>query len=961
MTMTAIRQLISPLLVGRDDLLDLADRRLDEAAAGRGQFLLLAGESGIGKSRLLAAITQKAADRGFRSASGAVARQDQDVPAASILDLARTMTKKPAFGSLGEDLLGLRAAAAAAPLVSRRMLVIEIVDRIVASLDIPTILAFEDLQWADDRSLEIIAELARQTRQRPVLLVGAYRSDEAPPGTPLRDWRSRLLTQRIAEEARLIPLDVAQTALVTTLILDTGLPAPREVVAAVFERTDGIPLHIEELLGAIGVQAGADGRAIREARVPDTIEDAVLERVSRRSPEAQAVARAGAVIGRCFVPDVLAGIMDVPPDSLDGPLQELVDHDVLTPPGKRGLFDFRHQLLRDVLYRSVPASDRRRFHARAGEFGATLEGASEIHASLHYERAGMRPEAFRAAVAGARDAAHLSSHREAFELYRRAVENVPPDLAPEELGDLLHAYGVEAEAIEENEIAERSARRARDAFLAAGRPDLAAEMLSNVLSMWRRQCRPIADRHRLVQTALAELDPLPPSLERERIRSLLLVDVALVHIDALEVDEARVAVQAVRDAADALGDAEAVIDAKTLQGVVEVLSGYVATGLKTIADTASAARTAGYEDGGVSAYREAAAMAARSMAYGRAETALAEGLRYADSIEQSHCAHVMAATSAIVHWARGTWDAAVINGEQAVADRGCEKAAVMAKWPLGYVALGRGQTESARATLVEALSFGQGSGSLELILPALWGLAEAAVLDGDPLDAAGRCEQAFSLATDVHDRALLVPFVVTGVRAYQAAGRPESAAGWITRCGDYLAETSAIGRTAVAHGRGLVALAAGSTGLARDDLLAGIEGWEESGRVWEGHWARLDLANCFMRSNRFAEAVRLAADVLDAAGRLDSEPLATRADQLLRQARGHTSGEERWHPLTAREFEVARLITEGRTNTEIAQVLLIAPRTASSHVEHILAKLGASRRSEIAAWATTVTRSDLSN
>ncbi len=183
----------------------------------------------------------------------------------------------------------------------------------------------------------------------------------------------------------------------TTLLLDNGLPAPRDVAAAVYERTDGIPLHIEELMGALSAEARSDGRAIREANVPDTIEDAVIARIAQLSPEAQATARAGAVIGRCFVPDVLAGIMDVPPDAIEGPLQELVDQFVLDPPGVRGLYDFRHQLLRDALYRTIPASDRRRFHARAGEFGARLEGASEIHASVHYERAGLRHQAFEAA------------------------------------------------------------------------------------------------------------------------------------------------------------------------------------------------------------------------------------------------------------------------------------------------------------------------------------------------------------------------------------------------------------------------------------------------------------------------------------------------------------------------------------------------------------------------------------
>ena len=73
----------------------------------------------------------------------------------------------------------------------------------------------------------------------------------------------------------------------TTLILATGLPAPREVVNAVYERTDGIPLHVEELLAALDDRSRLDGRAIRDAHVPDTIEDAVLARVARLSPDAR--------------------------------------------------------------------------------------------------------------------------------------------------------------------------------------------------------------------------------------------------------------------------------------------------------------------------------------------------------------------------------------------------------------------------------------------------------------------------------------------------------------------------------------------------------------------------------------------------------------------------------------------------------------------------------------------------
>src|SRR4029079_5295454 len=97
----------------------------------------------------------------------------------------------------------------------------------------------------------------------------------------------------------------------------------RDVVEAVHERTNGIPLHIEELLAALDADARADGRAFHQAHVPDTTGGAVLVRRERLSPEAGEVARAGAVIGRCFRPDVLAGVMDRPTGEVDPPLEEL--------------------------------------------------------------------------------------------------------------------------------------------------------------------------------------------------------------------------------------------------------------------------------------------------------------------------------------------------------------------------------------------------------------------------------------------------------------------------------------------------------------------------------------------------------------------------------------------------------------------------------------------------------------
>jgi DNA-binding CsgD family transcriptional regulator len=952
----APRAVRCPLLVGRDDLLVLADRRLDDVTAGRGQLLLLAGEAGIGKTRLLAAIRRKAEARGFSAVAGAVAPQDRDVPAASILDLARSMTRLAPFADLGAALLDLSNFTRAAEHVERRRLVMGLVDRILVSLPGPTMLSFEDLQWADDVSLEIIAELARRSRDRQLLLTADYRTEEMAPGATLRDWRARLITQRIAEEVRLTPLTEAETALVTTLILDTGLPVPRDVAAAVFERTDGIPLHIEELLGALSAEERADGTAIRKATVPDTIEDAVIARIAQRSPEAQAAARAGAVIGRCFVPEVLAGIMDVPPEAIEAPLQELVDYFVLDPPGLRGLYDFRHQLLRDALYHTIPTWERRRFHARAGEFGAQLEGASEIHASVHYERAGLRREAFEAAVTGAREAARLSAHREAFELYRRAVDNVPDDLAPGQRGALLDAYAIEAMANEEKAIAERTFGDARAAYLEAGQPAKAAEMLVGVLDISRREARSVGDRAALASSLFEELEMLPADSLRGKLPGWLLDESTRIHLDMMAGDAARSEIETMREIAMARGDSWLAIQANELAAMVAVLDGRVAVGLDGISAAAHEARERGFEELGVTAFRDAATQAVRAMDYARAGRFLANGLRYADAIEQSHCRHVMGALSAIVAWAGADWDGAAATARQTIADHGSRRAVTMARWTVGYVALGRGDVQTAEAELSAALSVGEESGAIDLILPPLWGLAEAALLAHAPDRAAERCHDALERARAVGERALMAPFVVTGIRAEQAAGRPSEAEAWLAACTEHLSAMPAVALPALHHGQGLVALAAGATGVARHALETAVNGWDDLGRVWDATWARLDLANCLTRLNRFADAVVLAVEARAVASRLDSRPLADRADALQRMARGHVAVDEPWRPLTAREFAVARLITEGLTNAEIARELSIAPKTASSHVEHILAKLGASRRTEIAAWASAVER-----
>jgi DNA-binding CsgD family transcriptional regulator/Tfp pilus assembly protein PilF len=567
----------------------------------------------------------------------------------------------------------------------------------------------------------------------------------------------------------------------------------------------------------------------------------------------------------------------------------------------------------------------------------------------------MRPQAFRAALAGAREAASLSLHREAVELYRRAADNLPEDIGDGEHADLLYAFSDEAAAVEDDELTVKLATSARERYLAAGRPLDAARMCVSISSVARRMGRPIAERIEPLRVGLAELEPLPPTPERESVRALLLVVLSVMQLDALQAEDARASAVAGRAAAEAGGDAASVIDADSRLGSVEVVAGNVDVGLAIIARAALEAREAGYEDVSVTAYRDAALMAARVMDYRSTATWLDEGLRYAYAVEQSHCGHIMGATRATVAWADGHWDEAVAFGEQSMADRGGgARAAMTARAAIGYVAFGRGQVDRARAVLAEALEIGQSSEALDLILPPLWGLAETDLAAGNDQAAAERCERALELATESGERALLTPFVVTGTRSWLGAGRPDAAERWLARAAEHLAPTPRFAHPAVDHAAGLVRLAAGSTGAARDALETAVRGWDERGRIWEATLARLDLARCLVRTNRHADAALLLADVRATAAGLDSGRLVARVDELARLARGRGFEEEPWRPLTIREFEVARLIAAGLTNGQIAAELDIAPKTASAHVEHILAKLGVMRRAEIAAWVTTV-------
>jgi DNA-binding CsgD family transcriptional regulator len=959
--MSTVGTVQCPILVGRDDLLGLADRLIADAKAGHGRTLFLSGQAGLGKTRLMRAVLRKAAAAGFRITSGSVAPQDHQVPLASIRELITGLRDDPNWDpGLRDDLLAVDGQHDGDALGARRLMVRSISDRLVEAIDRPTVVAFADLHWTDEMSLEVIGELARHAAERQLLIIADYRADEFPSDTIHREWRSRLLSQRHAEEVKLRRLTPEETGIATTLILGGDLPAPSDVVAAVFRRTNGIPLHIEELLAALEPADRAEGRRILEAHVPDTIGDAVLARLGRLSEDAQMLARAGAVVGRCFSPDVIAGVAGRTLSELEPSIQELVDAAILYPFDyiDEGYFDFRHQLLRDAIYGAMPQSQLRKYHAQAAEFVMSLEASSIVHASRHYERAGLRPQAFRASLTAADEAMRISARQEAYELYGRAIANLPADLPILEQAELYERYADSAAAIERNEESAAASIKARALYLEGGRPLNAAAELINLSNVAGRTGAPHPEWRALVDQALAELEALPVTPEREKLRAFMLGAAASARFFASDLIAAREIAQQARDVAESMEDRATVLEVDLLLARIDVVSGRYESGLRDGMRAAREARDSGFESVGVTGYRNLAVVAARVMDRAAAEVAIGEGLEYADAIEQSHCRQMMQTTLAILEWGTGDWDAADRRARQELVDRGCVRGAVGSEDVLGLVALGRGRPDEARSWLNKSLEAGRRMGEVQFILTPLWGLAEADLIAGDAQSAAERCDEGWSIARTTGERALFIPFVVTGTKALIATRRPDDAERWVRSAREHLAGWESVAGPALSHAEGLVRFSAGSLTAARENLERAVRGWEERGRTWESLNAGLDLVACLLRMNRHADAAEILAQVHDRAASLSSGPLAARADELARASRGRGLEDEPWRPLTVREFEVARKIAEGLTNAQIATELFVSPKTVSAHVEHILAKLGVARRAEIAAWTATVTRAE---
>src|SRR5262245_58531899 len=517
----------------------------------------------------------------------------------------------------------------------RRLLVLDVAD-LLATLadDGPTILVLEDLHWSDDLTLEIVEALARNLADRPLLVVGTYRSDELYPRVPMRSWRARLVAGRQAEEVRLAPLSAADTAQMTTLLIETGLPVARDVAAAVHARTDGIPLHIEELLGVLAETGAESGGAdaIRGADVPDTVEEAILARIEPCSEPARRVAAAGAVIGRAFDLDLLSTVLDTPLDRLSAPLDELAQQFLLLPARTPWRFGFRHALICDAIYEQIPLAERRRLHGRTADAATGTDVGTDAFLALHYERAGRRAEAHAAALRGAAKAAAISSQSEARELYDCALRTAPDTQPPSERGRLLERFGMAAAATDDNEAADAAFTKARASYLEAGDALAAAAVVGPHVAVRHLLGDGLETRADALRGALAEI-AAPPAIHQagsvdlasDRVRGRLLSGLAAAYMLDRRLDEATGYARDARQMAARAADDATDRNAATTLGACDVFAGRMDEVWALLEEMVGASRSANLEAEAARAYRMIGSSASVLVEYPRAEHWLREG------------------------------------------------------------------------------------------------------------------------------------------------------------------------------------------------------------------------------------------------------------------------------------------------------------------------------------------------
>ena len=430
-------------LVGRAAELAQASVRWQEAMAGHGSVLLVAGEPGIGKTRLLEAVAGLAHAAGGEVRWGRCFESDGAPPFWPWRQVLRDMVEaRPAaqlraelgtgagevsvlVPDLAAVLPEVAAPAPSDPAQGRFQLhdaAVRFIGR--AREAVPLLVVLDDVHWADPPSLELLRILAEQASRGPLLLMASYRTHEAQQG-PLAEALSDLA--RLPRLDRLVLQGLGPDEVGELVAGQVDVDVPDRLVAELHERTAGNPFFLSQLVGLLAQHPGrADAVLALPTVVPDGVRDVVLRRVGGLPPETRRTLEAGAVAGRQFAAAVLARATDREPlavlEALDPALQAGIVEDV---DGSLGRFRFAHALIPESLVDALSPVRRARLHAQVGvalqELGGEDQLAEVAHHLVEAAGLGLAEEAVVACLAAADRAQSLLAWEQAVDHLGRAV------------------------------------------------------------------------------------------------------------------------------------------------------------------------------------------------------------------------------------------------------------------------------------------------------------------------------------------------------------------------------------------------------------------------------------------------------------------------------------------------------------------------------------------------------------
>ena len=970
-------------LVARDRELNRLRAALAKAGEGTAGAVLLAGDAGVGKTRLVDELAASADDTlvlmgrcldagetglpylPFAEALSALKNDVANRPALAMLlpQLALPAEREPGTeGMIAPSLIpGRRPEQDVGQL--------QLFDAVLGLLgDLSerqrVLLVVEDLHWADASTRYLLSFLLSRLRSQRLLVVGTYRSDDLHRSHPLRPLLSELVRLPAVDRLDLSPFNAADARRFVEALSDD---LPEDVVGQVAQRSEGNAFFAEEL---IAVATCGDARTL-----PSALADVLLSRVERLSPEAQHVVRVASVRGRRVRHERLREVAGMPDVALDTALRELVQHHLLVVNDDE-VYIFRHALLREAVYGDLLPGERVRLHARYAHYLAEhLDERGAAAALAHHAfQSHDLPQALKASIKAAKEAERAGAPAESLQHLEKA----------------LNLWNAVAEADRPSDVDESVLlRRASWVAGTAGQPERAVAFgRSAVKALTDQSPEEQAEVLLRVAQALSVLDgndlehhkamTKAWELVRERqaspTRARVLAGMASMLRQQRKWTDAReFAEEAIADGQQT-NAAGAVADALGTLGLLDDYADRHEEARINFERAIERAREVGAVNTELRAryyfglmYYDAGQLTEAARVYNEAgDRAQETGLTWSSFGLEIRILQVL------VHYYIGDWDYAAWASEPPGMSVSSTVLARLAAAST-HLTVSRGDLAQSERMITKLRSDWHRDIQIALITGGTGG--ELALWRGRPELAVERVADALEWT-----RKLGGPWVLADIRigAVGVAGYADIAAK-ARRKRDAAAEQQAVesGRELAEHVRLTAKNGVPRTGSlgpegrawlvranAEESRLTGSgdpELWRQAvdafgyGLVFEQALCRWRLAEALLGADRrdeAAEQLRLADEV---ASGLKAVPLQEAVASCAKRARITLRAEEpvREHLdlFTPRERDVLVLVAAGRTNREVGEELYISEKTVSVHLTRIMAKLGASRRAEAVAIA----------